>query len=86
MREFVITSPGLSIGRPGQHLTGEELRMDDDQLDAFVQAGYAFELSGSDERDRAPQVSVADDVPLAQLKPRPRPRKGKPQRPHPRPT
>lgn len=44
MRTFVIVSPGLSVGRPGQHVTVEELGMDDDDIDLFCEAGHAVEL------------------------------------------
>lgn len=64
MRTFVIVSPGLSAGRQGRHVTAAELRMSDDKLDAFVQAGHAIEVF--DERDR-PRRPAPVDTPLDDL-------------------
>lgn len=76
MRTFVINRPGLSIGKPGAHLTAAELRMDDDQLDAFVEHGYAIEVFGDGQRPtgrvmvRPPDDVTLDDLPVAKSKAR----------------
>lgn len=68
MRSFVIVSPGLSAGRQGQHVTAARLRMDDDQLDAFVEAGHAIEIFDDDHPRPTGRKAVApDDVKLADL-------------------
>lgn len=71
MRSFVIVSPGLSAGRPGQHVTADRLRMDDDQLDAFVEAGHAIEIYGDgDSRPAGRKSAAPDDVNLADMIPK----------------
>ncbi len=68
MRSFVITRPGLSAGPPGSHLTAVDLRMDDDRLDAFVEAGYAIEIFSDGDRPRGRViVDAPDDVELGDL-------------------
>jgi len=54
MRSFVITMPGLSVAKPGQIRSADELDMDDDQLDAFVEAGYAQEVFSEESEPRLP--------------------------------
>lgn len=73
MRIFVIMRPGLSVGPPGSTVSGEKLRMSDDKLDAFVEAGYAVEIHGASE-DREPRVDTIPDVDLSSLGPPPKPR------------
>lgn len=61
MRIFIITSPGLSVGRPGQRRTDEQLGMTDDQIDQFCEAGHAVEVYGTE----GPAVGrVAVDEPV----------------------
>lgn len=67
MRSFVITQPGLSVGKPGTYLTAAELRMDDDKLDAFVEAGYAIEIHNDGEPRGRMYVDAPDDVELDDL-------------------
>lgn len=74
MRIFVITRPGLSVGPAGSTVSAATLQMDDDQLDAFVEAGYACEIHGASE-DREPRVDTIPDVDLASLGPPPKQRK-----------
>jgi len=44
MRRFVVTNPNLSVGKSGSIVDADELNMNDDQLDAWCDAGYAMEL------------------------------------------
>lgn len=46
MRRFVVTSPNLTVGSPGDIVDADELYMDDDQLDEWCDAGYGMELYG----------------------------------------
>jgi len=64
MRTFVISAPGLSMGKPGTIVGADQMRMDDDKLDAFVEAGYAVEIH--DPPDRRPDDTVPD-TPLDNL-------------------
>ena len=64
MRTFVIQSPGLSVGRPGAVVTAVQLRMDDDKLDQFVEAGYAIEIHGPKPKQADDEVP---DTPLDEL-------------------
>lgn len=66
MRTFVITMPGLSCGKLGATVTAAQLRMDDDKLDAFVQAGFATELHVDAPRGRRSGTPPADTA-LADL-------------------
>lgn len=69
MRSFVITRPGLSVGPVGIIVTADELVMNDDQLDAFVEAGYAVEVH---EHPRAPVAAApAPATPPAVAEPQP---------------
>ena len=44
MRRFVVTNPNLSVGKSGSIVDADEMYMDDDQLDAWCDAGYGMEL------------------------------------------
>lgn len=44
MRQFIVTNPNLSVGRPGDIVTAEQLRMTDEKLDDWVEAGYGVEI------------------------------------------
>ena len=65
MRTFVIVTPGLSIGKQGSHLTAAQMRMSDDKLDAFVEAGHAIEVF--DEASPPAEGEAPDDVDLDEL-------------------
>lgn len=65
MRSFVITMPGLSVARPGQIRSADELGMDDDQLDAFVEAGYALEVFS--EEAEPPEAFDPSDYTVAEV-------------------
>ena len=43
-RLFIIKSPNLTFGPPGTTISGDKLRMTDEKLDAFVDAGHAIEV------------------------------------------
>lgn len=72
MRIFVITASGLSVGPPGTTVSAVKLRMSDDKLDRFVEAGYAVEIHGS---SPDPRVDTVPDVDLKALGPPPKPRR-----------
>jgi hypothetical protein len=55
MRKFVIVSPGLSVGKPGTHVTADRLNMNDEQLDQFCDVGHAVEIH----TPRPPRTSAA---------------------------
>ena len=57
MREFIITNPNLSVGRPGDIVTADQLKMADDKLDDFVAAGHAIEVGAI-----ANPIEWADDI------------------------
>ena len=57
MREFIITNPNLSVGRPGDIVTADQLRMTDDKLDDFVAAGHALSLIHISEPTRLGMLS-----------------------------
>lgn len=44
MRTFIITAPGLSAGRRGDHVTLDDLGMDDETVDGWLEAGFGVEL------------------------------------------
>lgn len=44
MRQFIVTNPNLSVGKPGDVVTSEQLHMSDEKLDEWVKAGYATEI------------------------------------------
>ena len=44
MREFIVTNPNLSVGKPGDVVTAEQLRMSDEKLDEWVHAGHGVEM------------------------------------------
>lgn len=59
MREFIITNPNLSVGRPGDIVTADQLRMTDDKLDEWVAAGFGMEVGGISD-----PIAWADDLPV----------------------
>jgi hypothetical protein len=67
MRQFVIVVPGLTLGPPGTYLNADEMHMDDDQLDAFVEARYATEIHTDNNHWTAGRVTAPDDTPLDDL-------------------
>lgn len=44
MRQFIITNPNLTVGKPGDIVTSDQLRMTDAKLDEWVSAGYGVEI------------------------------------------
>ena len=56
MRLFVLNSPNLSVGRQGDIVDADQLRMNPDKLDEFVAAGYATEVFEGDPADTTPPV------------------------------
>lgn len=45
MRRFIVTNPNLSVGRPGDIVTAEQLNMSSEaKLDEWVKAGHGVEL------------------------------------------
>lgn len=44
MRRFIVTNPNLSVGRPGDVVTADQLRMTDAKLDEWVAAGFGTEV------------------------------------------
>lgn len=80
MRSFVIVSPGLTLGRPGAHVGADKMGMDDDRLDAFVEAGHAIEIHDDDNPRPTGRKSTAD-TPLASLPKPARQSKGTGRRP-----
>jgi hypothetical protein len=48
MRRFIITNPNLSVGRSGDIVTADELKMSDDKLDEWVEAGYGLEIDDTE--------------------------------------
>lgn len=67
----MITTPGLSAGKPGATVSAADLQMDDDQLDAFVEAGHAIEIHVG---RREPRADNIPDTALADLGNAPKPR------------
>lgn len=43
-RRFIIVTPHQSVGPPGTEVPASRLHMDDEQLDAYVDAGHATEV------------------------------------------
>lgn len=73
MRRIVVTTPGLSVGKQGAVLTAEQLGMDDDKIDEFIEAGYGTELFGG--QDPAPEQTTIDQ-PADQNQPAGEPNQG----------
>lgn len=44
MRRFIVTNPNLSVGKPGDIVTSDRLKMSDEQLDEWVAAGFGVEV------------------------------------------
>lgn len=44
MRRFIVTNPNLSVGRPGDIVTSDQLKMSDDKLDEWVAASFGIEI------------------------------------------
>lgn len=49
MRQFIVTNPNLSVGKPGDVVTSEQLGMSDEQLNVWVEAGYGIEIAPGDD-------------------------------------
>lgn len=48
MRRFIVTNPNLSVGKPGDIVTSDRLKMSDEQLDEWVAAGFGVEVHDDD--------------------------------------
>lgn len=44
MRRFIVMNPNLSVGRQGDVVTADQLKMDDRGLDAWVAANHGIEI------------------------------------------
>lgn len=55
MRRFVVMNPNLSVGRQGDVVTADQLKMTDDKLDEWVAAHHGIEI------DETPPPAVIDD-------------------------
>jgi hypothetical protein len=67
MRRFIVTNPNLSVGRPGDIVTSDELKMSDDKLDEWVDAGHGIEVVTATAEPSPPVIShstppVIEDV------------------------
>ena len=73
MREFIVTNPNLSVGKPGDIVTAEQLKMSDDKLDEFVAAGHAVEVGEIADpitwADNLSYLSIEEEEPEDDLKP-----------------
>ena len=70
MREFIVTNPNLSVGKPGDIVTAEQLNMSDDKLDEFVAAGHAVEVGEiANPITWADNLSIEEEEPEDDLKP-----------------
>lgn len=67
MRKFVILTPGLSVGRPRTTVTQAQLRMSDDKLDEFLQAGHAIEIHEDQQEWQQPVDTSGAETTLAEL-------------------
>lgn len=55
MRRFVVMNPNLSVGRQGDVVTADQLKMTDDQLDQWVAAHHGIEI------DETPLLVIDDE-------------------------
>ena len=44
MRRFIVMNPNLSVGRQGDIVTADELKMSDEKLDEWVAANHGIEI------------------------------------------
>jgi hypothetical protein len=44
MRRFIVMNPNLSVGRQGDIVTADQLKMTDDKLDEWVAANHGIEI------------------------------------------
>ena len=65
MRRFIVINPNLSVGKPGDIVTADQLQMSDDKLDAWADAGHGIEVVTATAGPNPPVITFSassDDI------------------------